>query len=187
MFSGAVVIGSIPEVDATTERERAWLALLAELKSVWKRRTGVEAREVELLVEAEETQLYRWLGYPAIYAFIEPEIGSTPSWASAPKTCSRWCAANRRAHCRPTRWTPHECRSCQFLEVHHLVAREHGGTNMIGNLMCTAHHAQLHDGIITVRGTAPDLAFVVPLSPSWALSCSAITPARRGGTPRHPT
>jgi hypothetical protein len=61
------------------------------------------------------------------------------------------------------------CRSCRFLEVHHLVAREHGGTNTIGNLalMCDAHHAQLHDGLITARGTAPDLTFEVPLSPSW--------------------
>ncbi|MBL9014098.1 MAG: hypothetical protein JNL83_07970 [Myxococcales bacterium] len=49
------------------------------------------------------------------------------------------------------------------------MAREHGGTNAIGNLalMCDAHHAQLHDGILTARGAAPDLVFGLPLGPSW--------------------
>ena len=75
MFSGAVVIEPIPAAEATGEREQAWMALLAELRSVWKRRTALEAREVELLVEAEETQLYRWLGHANIYAFIETELG----------------------------------------------------------------------------------------------------------------
>ena len=355
MFSGAVVIEPIPEAEATTERERAWMALYAELRSVWKRRTALEAREIELLIEAEETYLYRWLGYPTIYVFIEQEIGyshhvatervrvghelrdlrgvrelfdagalpwssvreltrvvtpeteqvwidavegkradevqqlvrgkskgalptdptdpakirhrivlaevseealmlyrqariaiangqdgacsdehvvramakavleppagegrpSGPRFMTAVTTC-RTCKASaivgtgaevpltaahaERVACdhvhagdletneltkpvgsipaalRRKVWIRDQgrcvvpgCRSCRYLEVHHVVAREHGGTNTIGNLvlMCDAHHGQLHDGILTARGTAPDLVFGMPVSPSW--------------------
>lgn len=355
MFSDAVVIESIPEAEATDERERAWRALYAELKSVWMKRTALEAREIELLLEAEETRLFRWLGYPTIYAFIEKELGyshhsatervrvghelrelpgvrerfdagelpwstvreltrvvtprtepvwldavegkradevqqmvrgkskgalptdpvdssklrhrivladiseealmrfkqariaianeqdgacsddrvveamakavlepvpveprpSGPRFMTAVTTC-RSCkgsaivgvgaevaltvAQAQRVACdhvyagdletneltKPTGSIPAAlrrkvwirdkgqcavpgCRSCRYLEVHHLLAREHGGTNDIGNLvlLCDAHHGQLHDGIITVRGSAPDLVFGVPLGPSW--------------------
>jgi hypothetical protein len=50
------------------------------------------------------------------------------------------------------------CRSARFLEVHHIVHREHGGTNDPSNLilLCGGHHKQHHDGFITIGGTAPD-------------------------------
>ena len=49
------------------------------------------------------------------------------------------------------------CRSARFLEVHHIVHREDGGTNDPSNLilMCDAHHKEHHDGLITISGTAP--------------------------------
>jgi hypothetical protein len=50
------------------------------------------------------------------------------------------------------------CRSARFLEVHHIVHREHGGTHDPSNLilLCDGHHAYHHDGIITIGGRAPD-------------------------------
>jgi hypothetical protein len=50
------------------------------------------------------------------------------------------------------------CRSARFLEVHHIVHREHGGTNDPSNLIlaCDFHHKQHHDGWITIEGRAPD-------------------------------
>jgi hypothetical protein len=50
------------------------------------------------------------------------------------------------------------CRSARFLEVHHIVHREHGGTNDPSNLilLCGGHHKQHHDGFITIGGTAPE-------------------------------
>src|SRR4051812_34794803 len=61
------------------------------------------------------------------------------------------------------------CRSCRYLEVHHIIWREHGGWNCITNLvlLCDAHHAQLHDGLIVITGRAPDLVFETRVSPSW--------------------
>jgi hypothetical protein len=55
------------------------------------------------------------------------------------------------------------CRSARFLEVHHIVHREHGGTSEPSNLilLCDGHHTKHHDGFITIGGRAPDqLSFV---------------------------
>jgi hypothetical protein len=50
------------------------------------------------------------------------------------------------------------CRSARFLEVHHIVHREDGGTHdpSILILLCGGHHKQHHDGFITIGGMAPD-------------------------------
>ena len=52
-------------------RERDWIKLHEEITSVGKQIVCLEAREVELLLEAEETKLYRRMGFPTIYAYIE--------------------------------------------------------------------------------------------------------------------
>jgi hypothetical protein len=56
-------------------RERDWMSLHGEIKSVWKQRTALESREIALLLDAEETRLFRRLGYATIYAYIEAELG----------------------------------------------------------------------------------------------------------------
>jgi hypothetical protein len=50
------------------------------------------------------------------------------------------------------------CRSARFLEVHHIVHREHGGTHDPSNLivLCGGHHQLHHDGFLTIEGRAPD-------------------------------
>jgi hypothetical protein len=50
------------------------------------------------------------------------------------------------------------CRSALFLEVHHIIHREHGGTHDPSNLLvlCGGHHDLHHDGFMTIGGRAPD-------------------------------
>jgi hypothetical protein len=50
------------------------------------------------------------------------------------------------------------CRSARNLDLHHIRYQSEGGDNEIGNLtvLCSAHHAQLHGGALTIRGRAPD-------------------------------
>lgn len=50
------------------------------------------------------------------------------------------------------------CRSARFLEVHHIVHREHGGTHDPSNLivLCGGHHDRHHEGWLTIGGHAPD-------------------------------
>jgi hypothetical protein len=50
------------------------------------------------------------------------------------------------------------CRSTRFLEIHHIIAREHGGTNELSNLTlcCDGHHKHLHAGKLAISGKAPD-------------------------------
>jgi HNH endonuclease len=50
------------------------------------------------------------------------------------------------------------CRSTRNLEIHHVEHQEHGGNHSLSNitLMCGACHALHHDGLLLVRGTAPD-------------------------------
>jgi hypothetical protein len=49
------------------------------------------------------------------------------------------------------------CRSTRNLDIHHIVAREAGGSHEPENLtlLCEAHHTQLHDGLISITGKAP--------------------------------
>ncbi|MBL0219266.1 MAG: HNH endonuclease [Myxococcales bacterium] len=58
------------------------------------------------------------------------------------------------------------CRSTRFIEAHHITPRSEGGRHELRNLclLCDAHHVQLHEGVIAIRGTAPDnLVFELPL------------------------
>jgi hypothetical protein len=50
------------------------------------------------------------------------------------------------------------CRSARWLQIHHVVWREHGGSNDPHNLVCLcfAHHQAVHQGRIGLTGTAPD-------------------------------
>ena len=50
------------------------------------------------------------------------------------------------------------CRSTRSLEIHHIVAREDGGSHDPDNLClcCDAHHAAAHRGLIRITGMAPD-------------------------------
>ena len=50
------------------------------------------------------------------------------------------------------------CRAAANLEIHHIIAREDDGTNDPDNLilLCDGHHTQLHEGLITITGKAPD-------------------------------
>ena len=50
------------------------------------------------------------------------------------------------------------CRATTNLELHHIVAREDGGSHEATNIvqLCDGHHAALHRGMISITGEAPD-------------------------------
>jgi 5-methylcytosine-specific restriction endonuclease McrA len=50
------------------------------------------------------------------------------------------------------------CRSSRWIHIHHILPREHGGTNDPSNLicLCSAHHQSLHRRQISLSGAAPD-------------------------------
>jgi hypothetical protein len=55
------------------------------------------------------------------------------------------------------------CRSARNIDLHHIEYQSHGGTHELSNItaICSGHHAQLHGGALTIRGSAPDaLEFV---------------------------
>jgi len=49
------------------------------------------------------------------------------------------------------------CRSARNLDIHHIVPQAQGGTHHIWNmtLLCSGHHAALHDGLLVMQGKAP--------------------------------
>ena len=49
------------------------------------------------------------------------------------------------------------CRSARNLDIHHIVPRAQGGTHHLWNmtLLCSGHHAALHDGLLVMQGEAP--------------------------------
>ncbi|CAN5727246.1 hypothetical protein BH11MYX3_BH11MYX3_37000 [soil metagenome] len=69
MFDGGTTQSA--DAHAVLVRERDWIQLHEEISSVGKQLICLEAHEVDLLLEAEETKLYRRMGFPTIYAYIE--------------------------------------------------------------------------------------------------------------------
>ena len=70
-----------------------------------------------------------------------------------PPSVARFVWARDHGRCQ----TP-GCRSARGLEIHHIIAREDGGSHEPSNLTlrCSACHAAHHAGKITISGTAPD-------------------------------
>ena len=50
------------------------------------------------------------------------------------------------------------CTSCRNIDLHHIVLRSNGGRHTMGNLttLCSGHHTEVHEGLLVIRGTAPD-------------------------------
>jgi len=80
MFDGgSVEIDRDAAMEALVERtegpcEADWKGLHRRLRSIAKRRVALEAEEASYLVEAEETQLYRRLGYTTMVEYMEREL-----------------------------------------------------------------------------------------------------------------
>ena len=51
------------------------------------------------------------------------------------------------------------CRSARYLEIHHVVPRAQGGSHTADNLtlLCDGHHRALHEGKLSITGSAPKL------------------------------
>lgn len=54
------------------------------------------------------------------------------------------------------------CRAASFIDCHHLHPRAEGGGHEPENLalLCAGHHRALHDGLIVIRGAAPDFEVI---------------------------
>jgi hypothetical protein len=65
------------------------------------------------------------------------------------------------------------CRSSRYLELHHVVPREAGGSHAPDNLtlLCDGHHRAHHEGKLSIAGKAPKLEF------RWAERAHVSTPA----------
>ena len=77
--------GSIElEGEATLEavREADWKELHRRLRSIAKRRVALEAEEAGYLLEAEESRLYRRLGYTSMLEYMERELHYGPHAAN---------------------------------------------------------------------------------------------------------
>ncbi len=50
------------------------------------------------------------------------------------------------------------CRSRRHLDLHHVIFRSRGGTHAMCNIVviCSAHHARAHEGLLVITGRAPD-------------------------------
>ncbi len=71
---------SVAELD--TMRESDWKDLHWRLRSLAQQRVALEAQEASLLLEAEESQLYRRLGYVSMLEYMERELHYGPHAAN---------------------------------------------------------------------------------------------------------
>jgi hypothetical protein len=74
-------------------RDEDWKALHARLRSIAKRRVALEAEEARYLIEAEETDLYRRLGYTTMTEYMERELYWGPHAAKERLRVARELAA----------------------------------------------------------------------------------------------
>jgi hypothetical protein len=83
---------------------------------------------------------------------VDDENGERAAWSIPPST-KRLVMQRDHSQCQVP-----GCRSARFLDVHHIIHREHGGTNDSWNLLvlCSGHHRLHHDGLLEIRGRAPD-------------------------------
>ena len=63
----------LADAHAVTYRERDWIVLHEEILSVGRQIVCLEAREIDLLLEAEETKLYRRIGFPTAIRVTAPD------------------------------------------------------------------------------------------------------------------
>jgi hypothetical protein len=77
----------------------------------------------------------------------------TPTTTAIPLSIRRLVMRRDHHRCRVP-----GCGASKWLEVHHIIPREAGGTHDPSNLivLCSAHHRAHHDGHLTISGTAPD-------------------------------
>ena len=73
---------SINGNEAAAIAEADWKDLHHRLRSIAKRRIALEAKEAELLLEAEETGLYRRLSYTSMLEYMERELNYGPHAAN---------------------------------------------------------------------------------------------------------
>ncbi len=72
----------ISEAELNTMREADWKDLHWRLRSLAQQRVALEAQEASLLLEAEESQLYRRLGYVSMLEYMERELHYGPHAAN---------------------------------------------------------------------------------------------------------
>jgi hypothetical protein len=109
------------------------------------------------------------------------DIGSVDDGQSARATSAIPPATRRkvlrRDHgtCRAT-----GCRSSRNVDIHHITPRAGGGDHSPSNLLtlCEAHHLALHEGTLTITGTAPDLVFTRGASTAFANASHAVDTAK---------
>jgi hypothetical protein len=74
-------------------READWKALHAMLRGLARQRVALEAREADYLVEADDTHLYRRLGYSTMAEYMERELHYSPHAANERLRVARELAA----------------------------------------------------------------------------------------------
>ncbi|MEO6486627.1 MAG: HNH endonuclease signature motif containing protein [Thermoanaerobaculia bacterium] len=81
MFDNASIETNGDAVNAAVG-EQDWKGLHQRLRSIAKRRVALEAEEAGLLLEAEESRLYRRLGYTTMHEYMERELHYGPHAAN---------------------------------------------------------------------------------------------------------
>jgi len=74
MFDGVGIEVDRDVATAARHGEEPWQELHQRLRSIAKRRLALEAEETRWLVEAEDTRLYRRLGYTTMVEYMEREL-----------------------------------------------------------------------------------------------------------------
>ena len=77
MFEGGVGMNEARSTAAWMDADDGWLALHRKLVEVSRQRRVLEAEETELLVEAEDSRLYRRLGHVSMHEYMEAHLGYT--------------------------------------------------------------------------------------------------------------
>jgi hypothetical protein len=147
----ATVLGSAPRgADAGEDAPRVApyqvaLTVCEYCDRAWQDATGTSIAVPPSTLEQARCDA-QWIGNVTCEA-------AARAWQEIPPATARMVLRRDRGRCQVP-----GCRSSRWIQIHHIIPREEGGTNNPWNLvcLCSAHHQARHRHQIGISGRAPD-------------------------------
>jgi hypothetical protein len=138
-----------------------WKQVHDQLCRLANAKAAYDADEAHWLVEGKRARVHEPLGYGSYFEYLERLFGYIATHVGRPARATQDIPPRTRRHVWRRdhgRCQVPGCRASKYLEIHHIVPRSRRGSHDPANLIlvCNAHHVAVHEGRLTIEGTAPD-------------------------------
>jgi hypothetical protein len=146
---------------------RVAVTVCRECKRGWQHGAGAVAEMTPAAVERAQCDA-QWIG-----DLDSDEVER--AWQEVPPATRRKVLHRDQGRCQVP-----GCRCYDNLDIHHIVHREHGGTNELSNLtvLCEAHHLCHHEGTLGIQRVGDQLVFRREGRNSFTRACREVATRR---------